>query len=537
MREYRAVFLVNGVLLLILGVAMLVPALLDAWAGHPDWQVFLAAAFLTGFVGAALAISCWGSGENLQLRQAFVLTTTVWVTTPAFGALPFVFADLDLSYTDAFFEAMSGITTTGSTVISDLEYAPPGILIWRALLQWMGGIGIIVTAVVILPLLQVGGMQLFRIESSDASEKVLPRTAQIAGAISIIYLSLSMICAFVYWAAGMPAFEAAAHSMSTIATGGFSTSDLSIGVYDSALIDYTAVVFMIIGSLPFLLYFQTLRGQPLALWQDSQVRWFFSILVAAVGCMVLYQVGENGLPIDKAIRYTVFNVTSILTGTGYTTDDYGQWGGFAVVMFFFVMFIGGCAGSTSCGIKIFRFQVLYAAARSQIESADAAVTVARKQADVAEAAIAARQASAKASQTNIANLQIKAPIAGQVVNRQVNVGSYVAPGSQLMALVPEDMWITANFKETQLEAMRVGQPVSIKIDAFPNVEFKGYVASFQQGAGQAFAILPPQNATGNFVKVVQRVPVRIVFDVKNGPDPRKYPIGPGMSAVPTVKVR
>ena len=366
MREYRAVFLVNGVLLLILGVAMLVPALLDAWAGHPDWQVFLAAAFLTGFVGAALAISCWGSGENLQLRQAFVLTTTVWVTTPAFGALPFVFADLDLSYTDAFFEAMSGITTTGSTVISDLENAPPGILIWRALLQWMGGIGIIVTAVVILPLLQVGGMQLFRIESSDASEKVLPRTAQIAGAISIIYLSLSMICAFVYWAAGMPAFEAAAHAMSTIATGGFSTSDLSIGVYDSALIDYTAVVFMIIGSLPFLLYFQTLRGQPLALWQDSQVRWFFSILVAAVGCMVLYQVGENGLPIDKAIRYTVFNVTSILTGTGYTTDDYGQWGGFAVVMFFFVMFIGGCAGSTSCGIKIFRFQVLYAAARSQM---------------------------------------------------------------------------------------------------------------------------------------------------------------------------
>lgn len=366
MREYRAVFLVNGVLLLILGVAMLVPALLDAWAGHPDWQVFLAAAFLTGFVGAALAISCWGSGENLQLRQAFVLTTTVWVTTPAFGALPFVFADLDLSYTDAFFEAMSGITTTGSTVISDLEYAPPGILIWRALLQWMGGIGIIVTAVAILPLLQVGGMQLFRMESFDASEKVLPRTAQIAGAISIIYLSLSMICAFVYWAAGMPAFEAAAHAMTTIATGGFSTSDLSIGIYDSALIDYTAVVFMIIGSLPFLLYFQALRGQPLALWQDSQVRWFFSILLAAVGFMVLYQVGENSLPLDQAIRYTVFNVTSILTGTGYTTDDYGQWGGFAVVMFFFVMFIGGCAGSTSCGIKVFRFQVLYAAARSQM---------------------------------------------------------------------------------------------------------------------------------------------------------------------------
>lgn len=178
-----------------------------------------------------------------------------------------------------------------------------------------------------------------------------------------------------------------------------------------------------------------------------------------------------------------------------------------------------------------------AAARAQIESANAAVAVARKQADVAQAAIAARQASAAASQTNINNLRITAPIAGQVVNRQVDVGSYVAPGTQLMAIVPEDMWITANFKETQLERMRVGQPVSIEIDAFPGVEFKGRIDSFQQGAGQAFSILPPQNATGNYVKVVQRVPVRITFDVKNGPDPRKYPIGPGMSAIPTVKVR
>ncbi|MBT4487052.1 MAG: TrkH family potassium uptake protein [Rhodospirillaceae bacterium] len=366
MGEYRAVFLVNGVLLLILGLAMLVPAMLDARVGHPDWQVFLAAAFLTGFVGAALTITCWGSGENLHLRQAFVLTTTVWVVTPAFGALPFVFADLDLSYTDAFFEAMSGITTTGSTVISGLEYAPPGILIWRALLQWMGGIGIIVTAVAILPLLQVGGMQLFRMESSDASEKVLPRTAQIAGAISMIYLALSFICAFGYWAAGMPAFEAAAHAMTTIATGGFSTSDQSMGSYDSALIDYTAMAFMIIGSLPFLLYFQVLRGRPLALWRDSQVRWFFAILATAIAGMTFYQIGGNDRPAAEALRFTAFNVTSILTGTGYATDDYGQWGGFAVVMFFFVMFIGGCAGSTSCGIKIFRFQVLYAAARTQM---------------------------------------------------------------------------------------------------------------------------------------------------------------------------
>lgn len=366
MGDYRAVFLVNGLLLLILGFAMLVPALLDARVDHPDWQVFLAAAFLTGFVGAGLSITCWGSGGELHLREAFVLTTSIWVVTPTFAALPFAFSDLNLSYTDAFFEAMSGITTTGSTVISGLEDAPPGILIWRALLQWMGGIGIIVTAVAILPLLQVGGMQLFRMESSDASEKVLPRTAQIAGTISIIYLALSVFCALVYWAAGMPPFDAAAHAMTTIATGGFSTSDASIGIYDSALIDYTATAFMIIGSLPFLLYFQVIRGRPLALWRDSQVRWFFAILFTAIVGMTLWQVGGNGVAIGEAVRLTTFNVTSILTGTGYTTDDYGQWGGFAVVTFFFVMFVGGCAGSTSCGIKIFRFQVLYAAARTQM---------------------------------------------------------------------------------------------------------------------------------------------------------------------------
>ncbi len=349
-----------------LALVMLVPAAVDAFAGNPDWEVFAISSGVTLFVGVAMALTSRAGVMKLNLRQAFTMTTFSWLVMAFFAAVPFVYSELQLSFTDAFFEAMSGITTTGSTVISGLEFAPPGILIWRALLQWMGGIGIIVTAVAILPLLQVGGMQLFRMESSDASEKVLPRTAQIAGAISIIYLALSLLCAIVYWAAGMPPFEAAAHAMTTIATGGFSTSDLSMGSYDSALIDFTAMTFMIIGSLPFLLYFQVVRGRPLALWRDSQVRWFFAILAAAIGCMTLYQISGNDLPLAQSLRFTAFNVTSIMTGTGYVTDDYGQWGGFAVVLFFFVMFIGGCAGSTSCGIKIFRFQVLYAAAHSQM---------------------------------------------------------------------------------------------------------------------------------------------------------------------------
>jgi membrane fusion protein (multidrug efflux system) len=178
-----------------------------------------------------------------------------------------------------------------------------------------------------------------------------------------------------------------------------------------------------------------------------------------------------------------------------------------------------------------------AAARQQIESADAQVAVARRQVGAAQAVVAARQAQVTQAQVTLGDNRLFAPVSGQIVNRQVNLGSYVAPGTQLMAIVPDRLWVTANFKETQLRHMRIGQPVTIKVDAYPDVEFKGHVDSVQRGAGQAFALLPPQNATGNYVKVVQRVPVRIEFDAKNGPDPLKYPLGPGMSVVPTVKVR
>ncbi|TXC70116.1 HlyD family secretion protein [Sphingomonas ginsenosidivorax] len=178
-----------------------------------------------------------------------------------------------------------------------------------------------------------------------------------------------------------------------------------------------------------------------------------------------------------------------------------------------------------------------AAAREQVDTAAAQVGVARRQVGAARSVIDARRAQVAQANVAISDLRLTAPVSGQVVNRQVNVGSYVAPGTQLMAIVPDKMWVTANFKETQLTLMKIGQPVEIHVDAYPDVEFRGHVDSVQRGAGQAFALLPPQNATGNYVKVVQRVPVRIVFDAKNGPDPRRYPIGPGMSVVPTVKVR
>ncbi|MBC8339661.1 MAG: TrkH family potassium uptake protein [Rhodospirillales bacterium] len=364
--DFRPIFLVIGILLATLALVMLVPAAVDAFSGHPDWEVFAISSGVTLFVGVAMALTSRAGAMKLTIRQAFAMTTLSWLAMTFFASVPFLYSDLELSFTDAFFEAMSGLTTTGSTVITGLEKAPPGILIWRALLQWLGGIGIIVMAIAVLPMLKVGGMQLFRMESSDQSEKALPRAAQVATAIGVIYLSLSGLCAGAYWLAGMSGFDSIAHAMTTIATGGFSTFDASIGHFDNAMVDIIATCGMIVGSLPFILYLKTLQGDFGALVSDSQVQWFLAlvtvIVIMAAGWLWL----ENGLDPVLSLRFATFNIVSIITGTGYATSDFSLWGSFAMPIFFFIMFIGGCAGSTTCGIKIFRFQVLYAAARTQI---------------------------------------------------------------------------------------------------------------------------------------------------------------------------
>ena len=364
--DFRPIFLIIGMLLATLALVMLVPAVVDAFDGNSDWEVFTISSGVTLFVGVAMVLNSRTGEIKLNLRQAFAMTTLSWLAIAFFAALPFVFSGLQLSYTDAFFEAMSGLTTTGSTIITGLDVAPRGVLIWRALLQWLGGIGIIVMAIAILPMLKVGGMQLFRMESSDQSEKALPRAAQVATAISIIYLVLSGLCSGAYFLAGMSGFESIAHGMTTIATGGFSTANASIGHFDNATIDIIAIVGMIVGSLPFILYLRTLQGDFQALISDTQVQCFLIlvsvVVILAAGWLWL----ENGLNPILSLRFAAFNIVSIITGTGYATSDFSLWGSFALPIFFFIMFIGGCAGSTTCGIKIFRFQVLYAAARTQI---------------------------------------------------------------------------------------------------------------------------------------------------------------------------
>jgi len=364
--DFRPIVLVTGTLLAILAAVMCIPATIDYFTGYPDWETFTISAGVTLFVGVGMALASRTGGAKLTIRQAFVMTTASWVTLTLFAALPFHYSELGLSFTDAIFESMSGLTTTGSTVITGLNTAQPGILMWRALLQWVGGIGIIVMAISVLPMLKVGGMQLFRMESSDQSDKALPRAAQIASAISVIYLALTGLWACAYWVFGMSGFDAIAHAMTTIATGGFSTYDGSLGHFNSPALENIATVGMILGALPFILYLKTLQGDWRALPADSQVQWF----LAAVAMIVLFVAGwlsiRNGFDPLTALRMASFNIVSVITGTGYSSSDYGTWGSFANPLFFLIMFIGGCAGSTTCGIKVFRFQVLYAAARTQM---------------------------------------------------------------------------------------------------------------------------------------------------------------------------
>ncbi len=366
MIELRPVVFTLGILLCVLAVAMAIPALVDALAGHPDWQVFTASAGVSLFVGVSMMLTARSPWGTFSLRQAFIMTNLAWLVIAVFGALPFAFSELELSLTDAFFESMSGVTTTGATVIVGLDHAPPGILLWRAILQWLGGIGIIVMAISVLPMLQVGGMQLFRVEAFE-TDKVMPRAAQIAAGISIIYVGLTGVAALVLWALGMTGFEAVAHAMTSIATGGFSTSDGSLAYFDSAAIDWSICVFMVLGSMPFVLYLRMVRGNPRAILRDSQVRWLLAILVGAIAITAGWLWYRDIMGPGGAIRYAAFNVISIMTGTGYSTAAFDTWGGFVMAIMFVLMFVGGCAGSTTCGIKIFRFQVLYATAMAQLK--------------------------------------------------------------------------------------------------------------------------------------------------------------------------
>ncbi|MFI8481198.1 TrkH family potassium uptake protein [Pseudomonas sp. NPDC078700] len=363
----RIIGFILGIFLLTLALSMMIPLLtLLVYGRTDDLDPFLWSSLITAVAGIALVIP--GRPENAQLRprDMYLLTTGSWIVVCIFAALPMVQIH-HISYTDAFFETMSGITTTGSTVLSGLDTASPGLLIWRSMLQWLGGIGFIGMAVAILPLLRVGGMRLFQTESSDWGEKVMPRSHMAAKYILLVYLGLTLLGGVSYWLAGMTPFEAINHAMTSISTGGYSTSDSSLAHWDQPAVHWVAVLMMISGSLPFTLYVATARGNRHALIRDHQVHGFIGFLVLTWLVFGTWLWINSDYSWMDAVRIVAVNVTSVVTTTGFALGDYTLWGSFAVMLFFYLTFIGGCSGSTAGGLKIFRFQVAYVLLRANLQ--------------------------------------------------------------------------------------------------------------------------------------------------------------------------
>ncbi len=344
---------------------MAVPLTLELVDGSGQWPAFFSSMVLTVFIGGMVALaSAGGVGERLSTRQIFLLTTGVWVALPVFGGLPLFFGATQATPTDAFFEAMSGLTTTGSTVISGLDDLPRGLLLWRSMLNWFGGIGIIVVAMVFMPELRIGGMQIFRTESFDTRGKILPHAAAIARQITVIYVALTVACAVIYFALGLPGFEAVNHALTTVSTGGFSTTDASFGAFKGTP-EIAASVFMILASLPFVRFVQLVAGTARPLLRDPQIHAFGGAILLVAALLTIAtanHVGDARPPLEEI----VFNVASIMSGTGYSSVDYQAWGAFAMVLFFFIGLVGGCAGSTCCSAKIFRYQILLSAVVAQV---------------------------------------------------------------------------------------------------------------------------------------------------------------------------
>ena len=364
MSNYKTVFFTLGILQIILGIFMLIPIFVQFFFKEID-SSFFGDSIITIIFGTLFFLSNLDHDKKLNLQQAFLLTALSWLSIAIFGSLPLIFSEVNFSFTNAFFESMSGITTTGSTIIPNLEEMPKAILLWRAILQWLGGIGIIVMAITLMPIMNVGGMQLFKISNSDSSEKILPKSKEIALRLIYIYSGLTTLCAISYKILGMNTFDSITHSMTTIATGGFSNYNESIGFFNSFSIEISAMIFIILGSLPFIAYIKFLNGNRRIFFSDIQIRTFLKIILISILILSIYLFLNKSSELN--FRTVLFNVISILTGTGYVNAQFDNWGGFPLIIFIGLMFIGGCAGSTTCGIKIFRFQILYSFVLNQLK--------------------------------------------------------------------------------------------------------------------------------------------------------------------------
>lgn len=365
MIDFRPVLQIVGTILCLLAASMALPALADLATGHPEWRAFVLSGFVTGVAGMGLMLGTQSDFQELSVRQTYLTAALGWLSPCLFGGLPLMFGAADLSVVDGVFEATSGVTNTGSTVIAGLGHMPRGLLLWRAQLNWMGGMGIIAMVVAILPTLNIGGMHVFCMQGSSTGDQALRRSARVGTVIVSVYIILTAALALALWLAGMPRFDAVVYAMSTISTGGFGTADSSLGGFNSATIDLIACVGMVLGGIPYLLFPQMARGRWRTILHDQQVRWYLMLMAAGSVAVVLWLMVERNFSPLAAVHHGVFTVVSVMTGTGLVTIDYSDWIGLPAAVLFFLTFVGGCAGSATAGIKVFRLNLLFANARVQ----------------------------------------------------------------------------------------------------------------------------------------------------------------------------
>ncbi|MEX0407825.1 TrkH family potassium uptake protein [Aquibium sp. LZ166] len=356
----RAAIHIAAIFGIYLSLAMLIPAFADLYYGNSDWRVFALSAFFTGGLSLAVALATQGRPPVVSSRFAFLLVNLLWFTTAAAGTIPFLASPMNMELSDAVFESVSAVTTTGSTVLVGLDAMAPGILLWRSILQWMGGLGVIALGLFILPFLNVGGVSYFKIESTDIEDRPFERLSTFTISLMVIYCLLTLACGIAYAAAGMDGFDALNHALTTISTAGFSTHDDSFGHFQGNLaILWVSIVFMFIGGLPFsILILLTVRGRLDAL-RDPQIRAFAGYTASFAILMTIYLRLTSDVPFFEALTHATFNFVSLVTTTGFSTHDYAAWGPFAVALAFIATFPGGCSGSTTGGIKAYRFIILF----------------------------------------------------------------------------------------------------------------------------------------------------------------------------------
>lgn len=369
--HYQTVLKILGVLLVIFSVTHLTPLSVSFIYADGNAFPFVASFSVTLLTGLCMWLPTRHNRKDLRYRDGFLVVVLFWTVLATFGALPFLLSEhYSLSITDAFFESMSGLTTTGGTIFTDLDSLPESILYYRQQLQWLGGMGIVVLAVAIMPMLGIGGMQLYRAETPGPMKdsKLTPRITESAKALWYIYLGLTVVCMLSYWIAGMSLFDAICHAFSTVAIGGFSTHDASIGHFNSAVIEWVAMVFMLIASANFSLHFLAWRNRSLKPYiQDSEFR-FLGITLTSIAIILLIALTVNHVYTDlgSSIQQGLFHLISITTTTGFTSSGFAWWPGALPLMLILMSFMGGCAGSTAGGMKVMRFQLMYKQGRKEI---------------------------------------------------------------------------------------------------------------------------------------------------------------------------